>query len=218
MAAFLLSLLLTGQAPFESPLGLRFTPPEGFVPFAELAPGPSRAVAPAPPGAAIALLAAYEDTASDPATLALAVVEAPLDLDRGSPERVAALAIDYVRDVLGAELHIEWIERLPVQGGEALELAGQVVFDADSDDPPERVVPVVFVPMGGRPRVVTATCARPRFAALGPRVEAAVSALAFEKPPKGTGDHRAVLWALVGWAVGLLVALTQLLWRRRGVS
>jgi len=201
-------------AAFVSPLGFTYTPPAGFEALPDLPAGRTAAVAPAPAGAAVQLAVAYAEAGSDPAAIAIAVVDAPLELDRNSPERIAALAIDYLHDVLDADLHIEWIERLPAAGTEGLELAGRIMLD-DVDGKGERVAQFAFLPFGARQLVVTASLPAARFPVLGPAIERSVAALSFTAVPPAPASHRAEVGAAVGGVLGLVVAMTRLLWRRK---
>ncbi len=199
---------------YQSATGFRMLLPQGFAPSAEFSRQLTAAAAPAPPGIRILLDSVFTDgSGPTAASLALAVVDAPLVLDNGSPERVAALAIAYLRDQLGAELRIEWVERISAGRGEAMELAGRVELDDQ-----ERVAQFVFVPFGDRQIVLTASLPSSRFAALGPAIEKSLATLAFDRPAPQPASRRAAIGAAIGGLVGLLVVAVRFFSHRVRVS
>jgi hypothetical protein len=199
---------------YQSALGFRLVLPDGFTPSAEFSRQPTAAAAPAPPGASVLLDSVFtEGSGPGASSIALAVVDVPMVLDNGSPERVAALAIAYLREQLSSELHIEWVEKVPVASGEAMELAGRV----DLDDQP-RVAQFAFVPFGDRQIVLTASLPSARFAILGPAIEKSLGSLAFDRPVRQEASWRAAIGAAIGGLVGLLVVAARFFAHRARVS
>jgi hypothetical protein len=205
-----------GAAPlaYQSPAGFRLVLPAGFARGTEFHSQPTAAAAPAIPGAHVLLDSVFTDGAGPTASsIALALVDAPLVLDSGSPERVTALAIAYLRDELSSELHIEWVARVPAGSGEAMEVAGRAELD-DQD----RVAQFAFVPFGESQIVLTASLPSSRFAVLGPAIEKSLASLAFDQPISKGADRRTALGAGVGALVGLLVVGARFFTRRGRVS
>jgi hypothetical protein len=199
---------------YQSASGFRMLLPQGFAPSAEFSQQGTAAAAPAPPGARVVLDSVFTDgTGPTASSLALAVVDAPLVLDNGTPERVAALAIAYLRDQLSSELRIEWVERVPAGRGEAMELAGRVELDDQ-----ERVAQFAFVPFGDRQIVLTASLPSSRFATLGPAIEKSLASLAFDRPVSQPPSRRAALGAAIGGLVGLVVVAVRFFAHRVRVS
>jgi len=203
-----------GPLAYQSALGFRLTLPDGFAKSAEFPRQPTAAAAPAPTGAKVVLDSVFtEGRGPAAASLAIAVVETPLVLDNSSPERVAALAIDYLHDQLDADLRIEWVERVPAGPGEAMELAGRVQVGEE-----DRVAQFAFVPFGNRQVVLTASLPSSRFAVLGPAVERSLASLTFDRPPSANSGRRAAVGAAIGGLVGLLVVAARYLSQRLRVS
>ena len=199
---------------YHSPAGFRLVLPAGFTPSSELRRQPTAAGAPAIPGATAMLDSVFTDGNGPTASaIALSVVEAPLVLDNSSSERVVALAIAYLHDQLGADLHIEWVERIPAGPGEAMELAGRVELDGE-----DRVAQFGFVPFGQGQIVLTASLPSSRFAVLGPAIEKSLASLAFDRPLAKGSSGRAAIGAALGALVGLLVVAARFFARRARVS
>lgn len=213
MSAVLLAAALAGTAPglrYDSPQGFRLTLPAGFRRSFALPSGPTGAMAPAPPGSQQRLDALFlEGTGPDASALAIAVVDAPLELDGAVAERVAGWAVAYVHDQLDSELHLDWVEKVATGFGPAVELAGRVDLDGD-----ERVAQLAFMPLGERQLVFTASLAPGRFPVLGPQIEACLLTLELQILPKRARLSRSEVGALLGVLVGLLVVAARAAWRR----
>jgi hypothetical protein len=196
---------------YRSASGFRLTLPDGFAPSPDFSRQSTSAAAPAPRGVPVLLDSVFtEGTGRAAASIALAVVGAPLQLDNDSPERVVALAIAYLREQLDAEMRIEWVERVPAGRGEAMELAGRV--DLGDQD---RVAQFAFVPFGDRQIVLTASLPSARFAVLGPAIERSLASLTFEGPVSRGPGWRAALGAAIGALVGVLVVVARFIAHRR---
>jgi hypothetical protein len=118
------------------------------------------------------------------------------------PERLASTALDYLKDELGAELKIEWVDRVPAGDAQVVELAGRFSLYGQ-----ERVAQIAFVPDGSdRYFVVSASLPKDRFGEQGPQVEAALASLRFVGP-RHNRLSEAELGAIVGALLGLGVAL-----------
>jgi hypothetical protein len=146
--------------------------------------------------------AVFSDVAQDGgSSLFVAEVDAPLPEGSFVPERLASMALDYLKDELGSDLKIEWVDRVPAAGDQVVELAGR--FSLYSQ---ERVAQVAFVPDGPRYFVVSASLPKDRFGNQGPQIEAALASFRFSAP-RHSRLSEAELGAIAGAVLGLGVAL-----------
>jgi hypothetical protein len=190
---------------FESPAGYGFRLPPGFAPDPSLPSGVSAAAAPVLPdsnGTPPRLDAVFSDVAQDGgSSLFVAAVDAPLPEGSFVPERLASMALDYLKDELGSDLKIEWVDRVPAAGDQVVELAGRFSLYGQ-----ERVAQVAFVPDGNRYFVVSASLPKDRFGNQGPQIEAALASFRFTGPRQSRLSE-GELGAIAGAALGLGVAL-----------
>ena len=119
-----------------------------------------------------------------------------------APERLASTALDYLKDELGSELEIEWVDRVPTADDQVVELAGRFTLYGQ-----ERVAQLAFVP-DGRKRyfVVSASLPKDRFGNQGPEIEASLASFRFTGPRQSRLSE-AELGAIAGAILGLGVAL-----------
>ena len=206
LLAPLAALLALAPAPagwFESPAGYGLRPPPGFVLDAKLPTGRTGAAGPAPAGAVARVDAAFSDLAAGgSSSLFVSVVDAPLPATAAEPERLAALALDYAKELLDAKLRLEWVDRVPSAGVKVVEVAGRLRVAGE-----ERVAQFAFVPDGDRYLVLVASLPPARFADQGPEVEASLASLRLARPLARPAFSRAEIGALVGAGLGLAVAL-----------
>ncbi len=190
---------------FESPAGYGFRLPPGFAADPSLPSGASAAAAPSVSGpneAPPRLDAVFSNVAQDGgSSLFVAEVDAPLPEGSFVPERLASTALDYLKDELGSDVKIEWVDRVPAADAQVVELAGRFTLYGQ-----ERVAQVAFVPDGSRYFVVSASLPKDRFGNQGPEIEAALASFRFSGPPRKRFSE-AELGAIAGALLGLGVAL-----------
>ncbi|HUB05753.1 MAG TPA: hypothetical protein VMB50_02070 [Myxococcales bacterium] len=196
---------------FESSAGYGLRLPPGFAPDASLPTGPSGAAVPAPEGAPSRIDAAFSDLAAGGhSSFFVSIVRGALPAGSFVPERLAATLLDHLRDALGADPRLEWVDRVPAGGQDVTELAARFTLYGE-----ERVAQMAFVPDGPRYFVVGASLPKARFADQGPQVEAALASFRLANPSPG-GLSKAELGALAGGLLGLAVALL-VRFRKRGI-
>jgi hypothetical protein len=209
-AGLLPLLLLTALATpalqgrwFESPAGYGFRLPPGFAVDSTLPGGVSAAAAPSLTDVLPRLDAVFSDVAQDGgSSLFVAEVGSPLPEGSFAPERLASTALDYLKDELGSELKIEWVDRVPTADDQVVELAGRFTLYGQ-----ERVAQLAFVPDGHkRYFVVSASLPKDRFGNQGPEIEASLASFRFTGP-RPSRLSEAELGAIAGAVLGLGVAL-----------
>ncbi len=208
MAALLALALVAAPAElppgrwFESPAGYGLRLPPGFAPDPRLPTGWSAAAAPATGDVPSRIDAAFSDVAAGGhSSLFVSIVVGAFPSGSFVPERLGAMLLDHLRDVVGEEARLEWLDRVPAAGQQVVELAGRFTLYGE-----ERVVQMAFIPDGARYFVVGASLPRTRFADQGPQVEAALASFRIDRPAGGRITSAA--WGALGGALlGLAVAL-----------
>jgi hypothetical protein len=204
--------LWTAAAPltYQSPLGFELVLPEGFSLDPDLPHGRTGAAAPAPAGVPSEIEAAFHRTSPEgSSTLVISLVDSPLDESSGAPERLCALAMAFMKEQVDSELRLEWVDHVSTGSGKVIELAGRFTLLGE-----ERVAQFAFVPLASRHVVLMASLPQATFAALGPKIEASLATLRFQRKPPTGGVARASWGAALGVVLGGALLLARA-WRRR---
>ncbi|MHB8416486.1 MAG: hypothetical protein ACYDCL_00310 [Myxococcales bacterium] len=187
---------------FESAAGYGFRLPPGFAPDPALPVGASAAAGPAAEGSVSRIDAAFSDLAAGGhSSLFVSVVTGPLPEGSFAPEQLGSMLLDYLKDRLGTEPRLEWVDRVPAADDQVVELAGRFTLFGE-----ERVAQMAFIPDGGRHFIVGASLPKARFADQGPQIEAALASFRIDRPSRGRLP-KAELGAIAGALLGLAVAL-----------